>query len=180
MTERPPVDLAADFPSTPDEVARRIVFWLAVTTINAMPSFLVARSDIGPFRPDAMVMGILTLGVAAGIASSLPKVRCLLHRPHLRSTVIAVYTIRTVLTLVPMLMMLPDLLAGMASNILLAVVFIVGNEVTTLFGLGSPLPSSPSGDGFLSTYVLTLIQGVVVNVALWLVVLVVMVEKENV
>lgn len=173
MTRTPPTMLAPEALPTLDEVARRIAFWLAITTINAMPSFFVARSDIGPFRPDAMILGILTFGIAAGLASSLPAIRRLSSRPRLRSTVIAVYTIRTVLTLIPMLMMLPDLLAGMVSNIVLAVLLIVGNEMTSLVGLGQPLPSSPSGDLFLLTYILTIIQGIVVNASLWLVILVV-------
>ena len=69
---------------TPAMITRRIVFWIGICSISAAPSMAITLQDLSDFPLPALILGILTFAILAGVLTSLPSVRRLTRRPRLR------------------------------------------------------------------------------------------------
>ena len=144
-------------------VGRRIFFWIGISSISAAPSLGVTIRDPDDFPLSALILGILTFAVTAGVLSSQRWVRNLTRHPRLRRAILTAYIIRTIFAAIPLAPMLIDIWVGV-------IAFMTGGFFVVPFStLIDPPPTEDTA--FIMTYILVLWQGCWLNLAVWVLVL---------
>jgi hypothetical protein len=143
--------------SQPQMIFRRLLVWIAVAMVSAVPSFLLAIVSGHQNWPAyvAMLLGILLFAFMLATISASSRFRDRLERPFVRRSMQIGFGLRILASLVvPIgfsLDMFPGMLTTMAGRLVAA-------------GIGLDL------DGFLITFLQTLIQGSLLNIEILLVV----------
>ena len=159
----PPVTTDVCPKPTRSTVGRRIFFWIGIASISAAPSLGVTIRDPDDFPLSALILGILTFAVAAGVLSSQRWVRNLTRHTRLRRAILTAYIIRTIFAAIPLAPMLMDIWVGMIA-MMTGGLFIV--PFSTII---NPPPTETTA--FISTYILVLWQGFWLNLVVWVLVL---------
>ena len=159
----PPVTTDVCPKPTRSMVGRRIFFWIGISSISAAPSLGVTIRDPDDFPLSALILGILTFAVAAGVLSSQRWVQKLTRHPRLRRAILTAYIIRTIFAAIPLAPMLIDMWVGM-------IAMMTGGLFILPF---SAIADSPpiEATAFISTYILVLWQGFWLNLVVWVLVL---------
>ena len=151
----PPLDTCPPSRPTRSMLARRIALWLGICSISAAPSLGITIQDRDyPLLPQ--ILGILTFAIVAGVATAQPGIRKLANHPGLRRSLLIAYSIRTLVAAVPIAPVMIDLFVGIFAVSL-------GGALTYTFSAWI----TPFGN----TYFLVLLQGVMLNIVVWALVL---------
>ncbi|MDG2022305.1 MAG: hypothetical protein P8J59_10190 [Phycisphaerales bacterium] len=135
-------------------ILRRTVLWSLICGISAVPSFLWGMED---FSVSAMLLGVAIFAAALSFISTLRLFRDFLERPFMRRTFRAGFAMRLLASAIVPLGVMVDLWPGLLAT----------NIVQAAYGsLGYRLEESD----FLATLLVTLLQGVNLNVLVVLVI----------
>jgi hypothetical protein len=135
---------------TVGRLSRRVGLWAVVCTVSAAPAYSVGVSE--GYDSRAMMLGVALFIVVPAVAICTPAFERLVARPAIRWTLWAGYGLRVALSTAYPLAVAVDMWPGMATE-----------AIAELIGFG--------GTGFDATLVHTIIQGTLMNVLVFVVML---------
>lgn len=159
----------------PRRVAINLLLWTFVCTLAATPSFVTAAGE--SFDQAGMIWGVVVFILAYTAVSSTPWAQRLKAQPAWRYTFYIGYGTRVAMSLLLFLPMLSDVSRHGWLAPLLGPAFTVDLLSGMLsVGLGQSLmkPFGLAIEGFTGTFVITLIQGAILNFILGLYMLIVL------
>jgi hypothetical protein len=140
------------------DIARRALLWTLLCSISAIPSFLFA---VNTFSFPGMFFGVSLFIVLYTVFTSTPAFLKFREKPFVRRTLYIGYSIRLLVSVFFPVGMALDMIPGIIS---------VG-IVEELGGVTGGSRAGPGAD-FVATFLITLIQGTILNVLLSLFMLV--------
>ena len=129
-------------------IGRRSVLWFSICAISSVPSFLWGANE---FSIPAMILGVVIFAASFTIISVSSLFRGVLHRPFLKRTFCIVFVLRVITSVILPIGIAVDLWPGLIAT------------QAVEFGV-TWLGFEPLRPEFFTTLLITLVQGILLNV----------------